>query len=360
MNETAFKVCLVSPLPPPQGGIANWTVMLHRWIEKNTNINLMQVDTAPRWRAIDDLSIFKRVIGGGMQLLRDYWRFLVSVRRADVIHLVTSGQLATVRDILICATANILNIPVCYHLHFGRIPEIAQRNTVEWRMLLYAMKCSKTVLALDLNTANTINKYLPFKRVAITPNPVDPTTLPTQSSFSSNKKRLLFLGHVIPAKGVEDIIMAWQGIIHEDWELVLVGPCNQSYQEDLIKRFAPQSLCFYGEVPHGMALQMIADSDLFVLPSHTEAFPFAVLEAMVLGKAIVATKVGAIPEMLEGECGVLVEPRDIQGLGIALKTLLEDEELRNEFGVRARKRALEHYTIDAVFTRLRELWINHE
>jgi len=49
-----------------------------------------------------------------------------------------------------------------------------------------------------------------------------------------------------------------------------------------------------------------------VLPSHTEAFPFVVLEAMALGKAIVATDVGAIPEMLAWECGILVKPKDVE------------------------------------------------
>jgi len=48
----------------------------------------------------------------------------------------------------------------------------------------------------------------------------------------------------------------------------------------------------------------------FILPSYTEGFPNVILEAMALGKPIIATSVGAIPEILSEECGVVMKPRD--------------------------------------------------
>ena len=103
-------------------------------------------------------------------------------------------------------------------------------------------------------------------------------------------------------------------------------------------------------------MERMAACDLLVLPSYTEGFPNVVLEAMALGKAIVATDVGAIPEMLEAKCGLLVKPKDVQGLTTVLRSLLNDGNLRTELGNRARERALANYSIDVVFPRYMSLW----
>jgi glycosyltransferase involved in cell wall biosynthesis len=74
-------------------------------------------------------------------------------------------------------------------------------------------------------------------------------------------------------------------------------------------------------------------ADVFVLPSRGDNFPVSVLEAMAEGVAVVATRVGGIPELVaDGETGVLVEPDDPAGLGAALERLAADEPLRNRLG----------------------------
>jgi glycosyltransferase involved in cell wall biosynthesis len=356
LSEKLIKICLVSPLPPPLGGIGRWTTLVCRWTANLQQIRITQVDISPRWRAIDDMSIWKRVLGGGLQLIRDYIRFLIAVPGVDVIHLTTSGRLAVVRDLGICTTAKLLRIPIVYHLHFGRVPDIARANTLEWRMLLCAMKLAFIVLPLDRATASTIHSLLPQKRVEIIPNPIDPAMLPTPTHRPSRKKTLLFLGWILPSKGVEELFGAWNQLANDDWELVIAGPGTTAYQDHLVSLFKPRGIRFVGEVPHKAALQLLADCDIFVLPSHTEAFPFVVLEAMALGKAIVATDVGAIPEMLDGECGILVKPQDVQSLAQGLRELMTNEGLRVTLGGRAGERALENYTADTVFSQLLMIW----
>jgi glycosyltransferase involved in cell wall biosynthesis len=223
-------------------------------------------------------------------------------------------------------------------------------------MLLCAMKLAFIVLPLDRATATTIHSLLPKKNVEIVPNPIDLAMLPMPTHQSSRKKTLLFLGWILPSKGVEDLLAAWGKLTCENWNLVLAGPGDLSYRNELINRFMPHNVSFTGELPHEIALQLIADCDLFVLPSHTEGFPFVVLEAMSLGKAIVASDVGGIPQMLAGESGVLFTPKDVKGLSAALESLIEDADLRGKIGSRARERALANYTVDAVFGRLLKIW----
>ena len=64
---------------------------------------------------------------------------------------------------------------------------------------------------------------------------------------------------------------------------------------------------------------LLSASDVFVLPSYTEGFPNVIIEAMAMGKPIIATSVGAIPEMLDEGCGVVVPPKDADSLQKALQ-----------------------------------------
>ena len=96
--------------------------------------------------------------------------------------------------------------------------------------------------------------------------------------------------------------------------------------------------------------------DIFVLPSHTEGFPNAVAEAMAQGRAVVATDVGAVPDMLDNGAGVVLPVGDIESLALAMKDLMEDEQRRLALGEAARIRSLSCYGMDSVFRSYVALW----
>ena len=85
--------------------------------------------------------------------------------------------------------------------------------------------------------------------------------------------------------------------------------------------------------------------DVVVLSSISEAFPYSVVEAMMAGKAVVATDVGGVREAL-ADCGLLVTPLQHEELAQAVVTLLEDREMRESMGERAHIRALDLFTIE--------------
>ena len=85
--------------------------------------------------------------------------------------------------------------------------------------------------------------------------------------------------------------------------------------------------------------------DVIALSSITEAFPYSVVEAMMAGKAVVATDVGGVKEAI-ADCGVVVTPRQHEQMAKALITLLENSDLRRTLGEEARKRALNFFTIE--------------
>ncbi|MFQ6107812.1 MAG: GT4 family glycosyltransferase PelF [Thermoplasmata archaeon] len=95
--------------------------------------------------------------------------------------------------------------------------------------------------------------------------------------------------------------------------------------------------------------------DVVVMSSISEGFPFALIEAMASGRAIVATDVGGMAEAL-GDTGLLVPSRSPRQLGDAIVRLLRDPELRKELGNRARDKAVRDYPIEGFIQRYREIY----
>jgi glycosyltransferase involved in cell wall biosynthesis len=105
------------------------------------------------------------------------------------------------------------------------------------------------------------------------------------------------------------------------------------------------------------ATALIGAADVFVLSSLHEGLPVALLEAMALGRAVVATRVGGVPEVVaHGETGVLVEPGDPQALAASILQLLHDDRLRDRLGRQARAQAQRRYGMAAMVRAVEDVY----
>lgn len=101
----------------------------------------------------------------------------------------------------------------------------------------------------------------------------------------------------------------------------------------------------------------LADFDVVALPSRSEGFPLAMVEAMLAARPVVATRVGSMPEAItDGETGVLIEKNDVAGLAAALARLRDQPEWRDRLGRQGRARAIAHYTAAAMTQQYEQLW----
>jgi glycosyltransferase involved in cell wall biosynthesis len=102
--------------------------------------------------------------------------------------------------------------------------------------------------------------------------------------------------------------------------------------------------------------EQLPDFDVFCLPSRSEGFPLSIVEAMLAGLPVVASRVGSVAELVvDGGTGVIVERDDVDGLVAALARL-RDGGLRQRFGAAGRTRAREHYTVEHMAKAYQELW----
>jgi len=176
--------------------------------------------------------------------------------------------------------------------------------------------------------------------------------------------KITFLGHVVPTKGITELVSACSKI--NGIKLTLIGLVEDKYKEDLNKIAIGSEnagwLTFTGEIQRHKALKLINHSDIFVLPSYREAFPFTILEAMALSKPIISTDVGAIPEILNiggsEQCGFCIKPKDVEDLRLIIIKVLNDDILRNKMGNFSRNRVENLYSIENVFPKLLNIWSN--
>jgi glycosyltransferase involved in cell wall biosynthesis len=353
-----LKICLVAPLPPPYGGIAHWAQMIVRHSAATDRADIAVVNTAPTWRSIHTGSALVRVFGGGLQLIRDLFALarLCRARKFDAIHLTTSGHLAALRDCAIAMLASLMRLPLVYHIRFGRVPALVEANSLEWRLLRRVMEASATVILIDDATFKAVRQGAPGVASVLLPNCVDIGSLPQRTPGARPDKVALFLGWVVPTKGVGELVSAWMQVRPPGWRLDIVGPVEAGYRDALLRVADPDAVRIVGPLRHEDAMGRMADCDLFVLPSHTEGFPNVVVEAMALGRPIVASAVGAIPEMLAEGAGLLVQPDDVTGLADALRRLLSNEQSMADMGRRALSRANNLYDIEAVYSSYLHIW----
>lgn len=162
-----------------------------------------------------------------------------------------------------------------------------------------------------------------------------------------------YIGQISPLKGLDYLLEAMVEVQREikGTQLYLVGDHAaeeyRGYQPHLQQFIRSQGLTgihFTGW--RADALEILSLMDLFVLPSLSEGVPKSIIEAMALGKPVVATRIGGIPELVrEGETGLIVNPEDAKGLAAAIITLAKNQEIRQNYGEQGRRIAFQEFSI---------------
>jgi len=197
-------------------------------------------------------------------------------------------------------------------------------------------------------------------RVRYVPNFVkiaDFGALPDRASRGDLAVEVLFVGWIIAAKGVRELVDVARRIPHAHF--TLVGPAEHSFFESLQPALESlgERITLLDPRPREGILELYRRADILVLPTWREGFPNVVLEAMAAGLPIVSTPVGAIPDAIrDGQEGFLIPPRDAQALEAALRHLVENATLRLAMGSRARIRAEAVFEMEAVITQLQAVY----
>lgn len=360
------KVLLCSP-KGITGGISQWTNYILSYATTKTSavtVNWFYPMLA-EGQLVSNLSIIKRIIRG----LKIYLPFIndlkahINKHHYDIAHFSTSGGISFVRDYYALKACKKRGIKTILHLHFGRIPQILLQNSLEKILFKRLIKITDTFIAIDKSTYDSLLEY-GLTNVQNLPNPLSPTIANIIASLpdcSRSQNTVLFVGHVLRTKGIYELTKACSAI--PNIYLEIFGHCDDIVRNDILQQVPKDfhdHIEFRGNCDIKDVIQAMKSCTIFVLPSYSEGFPNVILEAMAAGCAIVATPVGAIPQMLEEkngkQYGVFVKPKDSISLSTTISSLLDDEKLKSELRKNVQKRVSERYNIESIWAELANIW----
>lgn len=284
-------------------------------------------------------------------ILRFCVRLLIS-RKIKVVHIHGASKGSFYRKYIFFLMAKFcFRKKVVYHIHGAGYHLFYQAaSPFMKKRISYMINTSDTLIVLSEWWKEFFEKEFSPQQIKIVPNIVaepDPALVQSENIYKNSKQlkvdsvvNLLFLGRVGDRKGIFDLlnVMAsnkdyFQNRCHlkigGDGEIDrLLGYIQSHGLSEMVE--------FIGFVQGEKKNSVLAEADIYILPSYNEGLPISILEAMSYSKPILSTRVGGIPEIIrEDYNGILFEPGDQKEMLNALKMLIEDRNKIKVYGERS-------------------------
>ena len=157
-----------------------------------------------------------------------------------------------------------------------------------------------------------------------------------------------YVGRLVGGKGLEDLFEAVEILKSQYLKFNCLifgtGPLEMKLRKLAEELNIDNKIEWRGFISHGKVPQAISEIDIFIYPSWHEGFGRSIMEALAMEKAVVATRVGGIPDLIkDGENGFLAEPHNPAMLAKKVEELMENKELREKFGKVGREWVSKNY-----------------
>lgn len=175
---------------------------------------------------------------------------------------------------------------------------------------------------------------------------------------------LINVANIRPEKGQVYLIDAFKELVQTfpNLKLLIAGKDSdiklaQTLKAKVVENKMEDKVLFLGQ--RSDINELLAISDIFVLPSLTEGMPVTILEAMAMQKPILATNVGGIPEMIQnGSNGILIESKNTNALISALSGMITNNDMRRCLGQKAKETAQDQFRLEIMIRNYEELYKN--
>jgi glycosyltransferase involved in cell wall biosynthesis len=249
-------------------------------------------------------------------------------------------------------------------IHGGRYWAGALRRKILFRLAI-GLGGEVAAVSETLRCQLAEDLRLPERRIRYIPNgvPSDLTgnrdALRTELGLSESDRLVVAIGNLYPVKGHRILVEALKtlGGRHPQLHVAIAG---RGAEEEPLRRQA--DALGIGDRLHLLGLRpdvpdLLSAADVFVMPSLSEGLPMALLEAIFSRTPVVASAVGAIPDVLEhGEGGKLVPPGESEALAAAIDELVTDSAAAARMAAQARRNAIALYSLDAMVERYLEVY----
>ncbi|RJP84778.1 MAG: glycosyltransferase family 1 protein [Desulfobacteraceae bacterium] len=207
---------------------------------------------------------------------------------------------------------------------------------------------AEQVIALSGSLKATALLTAPSQKIRVIPNGVDALFLsPLRfSDREQNGFKMIAVARLVERKGLQDVIKALAQLQAPDISLLIVGTGN--YEKKLKKLcddlFLQGRVSFYGFCHPRELPELLVQNNVFILTSLAESFGTAFAEAMACGLPVIASNTGGIPDFVNSENGILVEPGNIDQIKTAILKMKSSPDLRAEMQRINREKMIQQFS----------------
>ena len=344
INLMKNKVMIIGPLPPAIGGIATIVSMLK---ERMTGIKFVDSSktSSLMGKVVQPVSLVLKIIV-----------FCIRTRNSKVLFF-SSANRSFIEKSVWAMIARFLGARVYVVMVDGNFPDFySSLSSVGRSFANFAMK-NITVVGQSKSWGNYYRSIFLKSNIQEISGGVDTNFfLPdlNDEQRSSDLIKILYVGWIIKEKGIYDILEACKFLVGKltNVSVELVGPiyCDMNELNLKIDNFGLRGIVNVPGPIHSREelKRKYQSADIFIFPSHFEGFPVALLEALSSGLPCIGSDVGGIPDIIEhGQCGLIIKKENTDSLAKAMESLITSKQLRLKFSEAARKRALDHFSIES-------------
>lgn len=351
------RVLLVGPMPPTKGGVTTFMLnLMASYLRRDFEFSAFSTSRPPKRNVIDNWGYRAVLRGGPLRILTGILITLVHLlqfpcvvvgRRIALVQIQASDYHVFWEAAVYAVLARILRRPVLFRLGGSSFDTFCAKSPAPIRRLIsVVLNLPQGVIAQSVFASGCIRRAGRRGPIVILPNwSQDANIVEVFRAPTTTPVFLFIAGTEARRKGVEEVLAAAEKLQRmgspAHFHFLAMTPM-------LVKRAGALGLAniraIEGPASHGRVLELMRGADVFLLPSHGEGFPNALIEAMTAGMAAVVTPVGAVPEIVADGGALTIPVGDSEALSAAIDRLARDGALRQRLGREARSTVLARYT----------------
>jgi glycosyltransferase involved in cell wall biosynthesis len=344
-------VLVVGPASKESGGIAQY---IAGQMKHFNDAELTVHDTAPR-DGSGPVWLLLTMIGA----LFDAVRYAVR-SPPDAAHIHTSHGLSFIRaSFYVLFTNYVWRRPVALHIHGSSFDEFIKTESSFLRWYQNRVfDATSRVIVLSSYWKGVLSTPISSKKIKTIPNAINPAEY--DPKWHSSVPHVVFISNLIERKGIGELIEAIRRIDRDSTNEYRVTIAGDGPLSSDVEKLATDIdyVDYRGFISEKEKRSILESGGIYVLPSHAEGLPIAILEGMAGGNAIISTTVGSIPEVVTEDIGITVNPKEVDELESALRELIDDSERTAQMGRHSRKLCEEQYSWEFVTSQLKKVYID--
>jgi glycosyltransferase involved in cell wall biosynthesis len=288
--------------------------------------------------------------------------------RADLVHLNTSlCARAFWRDLVYLVVARLCGVRVLYQVHGGALSQqFFPRSRVVTAAVRGTLGTADAIVVLAQSELEAYRRFLPPQPVLLCPSGIDVAQYAENARGQSDAAAplsIVYVGRLAREKGLYEALQGLR-LAHRRGARARLVLAGSGPEEARLRKYAEElglaaHVSFVGPVAGKDKIKLLGAADVLVLASYSEGLPYALLEGMAAGAAVITTRVGAIPDVVtDGVHGLLVPSRDAIAIARAIGRLAADREALERMGRASRRRIAGCYSIERLSREFRNLYLD--